>query len=86
MLFPEAWIQSAERRTEMRYTMGHWGQFMDRRGDFHEKNGAFFRRTGEMPYPSSLCRCNIGMVLDHLHETFPEAVAYNDQLGYVPTA
>lgn len=86
MLFPEAWIQSAERRTEMRYTMGHWGQFMDRRGDFHEKNGAFFRRTGEMPYPSSLCRCKIDMVLDHLHETLPEAVAHNDQLGYVPTA
>ncbi len=85
MLFPDAWIQSAEKRTEMRYTMGYWGQFMDRRGDFHEKNGAFFRRTGEMPYTSSLCGCKIDMVLDHLHETFSEAVVYNDQLGYVPT-
>lgn len=86
MLFPETWIQSAEKRTEIRYTMGTWGQFMDRRGDFHKKNGAILRQTGEMPFASSLCRCTIEEALDHLQEAFPEAVAYNENLGYVPSA
>ena len=30
---------------EINYTQGYWGQFVDRRGDFHEKNGEKFRAT-----------------------------------------
>jgi|GEM_PF-983687 len=30
--------------------MGWWGQFMDRRGLFHEANGAYMRRTGQFPF------------------------------------
>jgi hypothetical protein len=86
MLFPNTWKQSAEKRKEIRYTMGTWGQFMDRRGDFHKKNGAILRQTGEMPFASSLCWCTTEEALDHLQETFPEAVAYNKRLGYIPSA
>ena len=75
-LFPERWKQSAVYRSEIRYTMGHWGQFTDRRGDFHARNGARFRETGELPFPSSRCECPIGEVLAHLEDRFPEAVAY----------
>ena len=86
MLFPETWRQSAEERTEVRYTMGTWGQFMDRRGDFHAKNGAILRQTGEMPFASSLCKCTIEETLDHLQAAFSEAVLHNESMGYVPSA
>ncbi|MCZ6679739.1 MAG: hypothetical protein O7E52_21115 [Candidatus Poribacteria bacterium] len=83
-LFPERWNQSAQPRPDVRYTMGHWGQFMDRRGDFHARNGALFRETGEFPFPNLSCESPIEEVLAHLAEHFPKAVAYNVQRGYVP--
>ena len=85
-LFPEVWAQSAEMKTEIRYTMGTWGQFMDRRGDFHDKNGMSFRLTGQLPFHSSLCSCEIDRVLDHLNNSVPDAVKYNERMKYVPSA
>jgi len=86
MLFPKAWKESADLRKDIRYTMGSWGQFMDRSGRFHERNGAIFRETGKLPYASTGCHCMIEEALDHLESTFPEAVAYNESIGYVPSA
>ena len=85
-LFPEAWKESAKDRPDIQYTMGSWGQFMDRKGRFHERNGAIFRETGKLPYASTLCYCSIEEALDHLAHTFPDAVAYNESIGYVPSA
>ena len=79
-LFPKQWIQNAEPRPDVRYTMGHWGQFTDRRGDFHTWNGAHFRATGEFPLRNLRCEAPIAAVLAHLVENFPEAVAYNTHL------
>ena len=78
-LFPERWKQSAEPRPEARYTMGHWGQFTDRRGDFHVRNGALFRETGEFPFPNLQCESPIDEVLAHLQGNFPAAIKYNRQ-------
>lgn len=84
-LFPERWKQSAEPRPEVRYTMGHWGQFTDRRGDFHARNGALFRDTGEFPFANLRCECLIEGVLAYLRGNFPAAVEHNKQqsVGWV---
>jgi hypothetical protein len=76
-LFPQRWPKSAVMISDIGYTMGHWGQFMDRRGDFHVTNGERFRATGTLPYAASSCECGIIEALDHLTGRFPEAVAYN---------
>ena len=73
-LFPERWTQSAEPRPEVRYTMGHWGQFTDRFGDFHARNGAHFRETGVFPFANLRCECPINEVLAYLKDNFPAAV------------
>ncbi len=82
-LFPQAWADSAEGHREVRYTMGHWGQFTDRRGDFHDRNGQQFRETGEFPYESTVCQDHIDAILDHLYTNFPDAIAHNESVGYV---
>lgn len=73
-MFPASWMQSARPNPDIRYTMGHWGQFFDRRGDFHTRNGAAFRATGQLPFPCSTCECRIEEALAHLETAFPEAV------------
>ena len=76
-LFPKRWHLNARSGRNVRYTLGHWGQFTTRTGDFHAKNGASFRATGEFPYPSLGCSDGIDAVLDHLRSSFTESVAYN---------
>ncbi len=80
-LFPEQWKQSARLVSEVRYTMGYWGQFADRRGDFHARNGELFRETGEFPFLNLSCECSLEKILAHLEVNFPEALEYNVQLG-----
>ncbi len=82
-LFPEQWMQSAQLAPDIRYTMGHWGQFIDRRGDFHARNGERFRASGELPFPCLGCECPIEEALAHLETHFPEAMAYNADRGTV---
>jgi len=84
-LFPQAWRASGEPVVEIGYTMGFWGQFTDRRGDFHARNGQRFRELGRLPYPCLTCRAEIRSVLDHLRSSFPNAVALNECLD-VPGA
>ena len=72
-LFTEAWRDSAEATTNVWYNLGHWGQFMDRRGDFHARNGQKFRELGTFPYPSLRCQDEIQAVLDHLTMRFNSA-------------
>ena len=45
-LFPRSWVENAGPKREVRHTYGHWGQFMDRRGDFHARNAKILRETG----------------------------------------
>ena len=80
-LFPQAWRDSAQPSPTVRYTLGHWGQFMDRRGDFHARNGQRFRELGAFPYPALRCRDQIQAVLDHLAGHFPQAVAIDQRRG-----
>jgi hypothetical protein len=81
-LFTQAWHDSAEPSPNVRYTMGHWGQFMDRRGDFHAGNGQRFRTLGRFPHPCLRCQDKIQLVLDHLTLHFPQAVAINERRDY----
>ena len=76
-LFPASWAESEVVNPNIGYTMGHWGQFMDRRGDFHAGNGRRFRANGTLPYPASACECEIPEALNHLTIRFPEAVEFN---------
>lgn len=76
-LFPARWAESEVVNPHIGYTMGHWGQFMDRRGDFHALNGRQFRATGTLPYAASACECEIAEALSHLTIRFPEAVEYS---------
>lgn len=76
-LFPPTWPVDAEPSRNVRYTLGHWGQFSDRRGDFHARNGARFRETGSFPYPCLHCHDDADAVLDHLRTAFPDAVTHN---------
>ena len=76
-LFTEAWKASGRASNNVRYTMGHWGQFTDRRGDFHARNGNKFREIGTFPYASLGCRDRIDPVLNHLRSRFPEALEHN---------
>lgn len=76
-LFPASWAESEVVNPHIGYTMGHWGQFMDRRGDFHAGNGRRFRATGTLPYPASACECEIAEALTHLTVRFPAAVDHS---------
>ncbi len=76
-LFPARWAESEVVNPHIGYTMGHWGQFMDRRGDFHAGNGRLFRATGTLPFAASACDCEIAEALSHLTTRFPEAVEFN---------
>lgn len=76
-MFTDEWKQSAKGGRNVRFTMGHWGQFTDRTGDFHARNGAAFRKTGEFPYPSRSCTDRIDAALDHLRASFPESLEHN---------
>jgi hypothetical protein len=70
-LFPPAWAQSAVLSPEVRYTMGYWGQFTDRRGGFHHPNGNALRQTGNFRYPAQRCHCAIHEAIAHLDSHFP---------------
>ncbi len=76
-LFTDDWKSSGRASRNVRYTLGHWGQFTDRRGNFHARNGARFREQNDFPYPSLTCEDRIDAVLDHLHSSFPEALIHN---------
>jgi len=78
-LFPQPWHDSAILRPIAGYGMGHWGQFCDRTGGFHARNGERLRATGDFPYPCLSCECRISDILKHQTARFPEAVAYNEQ-------
>ena len=82
-LFPEQWKRNGRLVSEVRYTMGYWGQFTDRHGDFHARNGVLLRETGEFPFPNLSCECSIEKVLSHLEANFPEAIEYNAQQEYI---
>ena len=82
-LFPKSWLESGQVYSQVRYTAGYWGQFTDRRGDFHARNGALFRATGAFPFPCMICECCIEEVLAHLACSFPETMVYNAERGYV---
>ena len=71
--------RSATKSGEAHYTLGHWGQFMDRRGDFHARNGELFRQSGAFPFTCVSCESPLEDVLLHLEENFPAAVEYNDR-------
>ena len=64
-LFAASWLKAAHPGAPGNHT-GWWGQFMDRRGGFHSRNGRQFRETGEFPFSHLLCRCSIADLNAHL--------------------
>ena len=68
--FPPEWAASATPFSRLVPGMGWWGQFLDRRGGFHRKNGEHVRRTGKFPYPVMDCHCRIDRLKEHLRSKF----------------
>lgn len=68
-LFPPAWHASFVPVFNYLDTHGWWGQYVDRRGGFHEKRAQEFRSTGTHPYSAGICECGIGEVLEYLRES-----------------
>ena len=66
-LFPHSWPSTkAGGATGLGCGLGTWGQYIDRRGAFHEKNARKFRANGRHPYFSFCCHCGYAEELDHL--------------------
>ena len=59
-LFPPEWKASFASRDFSGGTAGFWGQYMDRRGAFHRRNGEQLRATGRHPYVAGVCGCDLG--------------------------
>lgn len=70
LLFPPSWVQSTCPEP-VTWGLGAWGQFRNRRGAFHEKNGARFRSSGRWPFPKVSCQAALDEVIEHLKTTFP---------------
>ena len=65
-LFPPSWAASYSAGEYSVGTYGHWGQYMDHRGAFHQRNAAALRSTGTHPYASGCCQCPIDEAVRHL--------------------
>lgn len=66
--FPDAWTESFEPGQFSGGTAGYWGQYMDRRGAFHEHSALKFRDFGRHPYTCGLCYCDINGAMLHLRK------------------
>ncbi len=67
--FPLEWKKSFK-LTPLGYAYNWWGQFVNRRGSYHQCNGEYLRGTGQFPYPSVICTCTIESLRQHLNEKF----------------
>lgn len=68
--FPPEYAASAKPPGDLRYHYGWWGQFMDRTGGFHRRNGQHVRATGTFPFPCVGCQCSLKALRVHLKERF----------------
>ena len=78
-MFPRSWMDHTKSIDQIGYTMNHWGQFINRAGQFHPHNGSQFRQTERLPFPCLICQCPIIEAVNHLEANFPDAVAYNHE-------
>ena len=69
-LFPPEWAAGARPFPRLVPGKGWWGQFIDRRGGYHRRNGDHLRRTGRFPYPVLNCTCSVDALRQHLAERF----------------
>jgi len=63
-MFPPVWLEKGRIIQEISPGLGQWGQFMDRRGSFHEVNGHRFRESGNMPFPCIECSAGLADILE----------------------
>ena len=63
-LFPPSWRVSGEGKKYN--SLGWWGQFMNRCGDFHRPNAKRFRETGDFPYQCEFHHCPTQDLEEHL--------------------
>ncbi|MBN1672326.1 MAG: hypothetical protein JXR37_14900 [Kiritimatiellae bacterium] len=66
-LFPAEWARSPQPEP-LGYAYNWWGQFVNRRGGFHQRNGARLRESGRFPYPCTRCECRIESLRRYLCE------------------
>lgn len=68
--FPPEWTAESTEGKLVGYHYGWWGQFIDRRGGYHRRNGDHLRQTGRFPYPHRNSRCRIEALAQHLAAEF----------------
>ncbi len=66
-LFPDEWRRAMSPPDEsIQWHLGFWGQFINARGLFHEKNGRLFRETGVLPFAHRMSDCSFAALRRHL--------------------
>lgn len=68
-IFPPNWAPTFDEWEYSSGTAGHWGQYMDRRGAFHQANAANLKRTGHHPYACGRCHCSVQDLQRHLRDS-----------------
>lgn len=70
-LFPLEWQDNlSPPDNDIRWHLGFWGQFINSRGGFHEKNAAAFRSTERMPFAFRTSNCSFQSLRKHLMQQF----------------
>jgi len=70
-LFPQEYHNSLSLPDEnIQWHFGFWGQFVDARGGFHERNAEKFRKTGKMPFAYRTADCSFISMREHLKKKF----------------
>jgi hypothetical protein len=65
-LFPPEFSASYTPVYDYYGTYGWWGQYMDHRGAYHQRNGTWFRMSGEHPYVSGVASAGLETTQAHL--------------------
>lgn len=64
---PQEWTDSIEnRRWDIEWHLGFWGQFLTANQCFNHKLAAKFRETGKIPYPMSRASASLDVLKKHL--------------------
>lgn len=65
--FPEEYQQSLSAPDEdIQWHLGFWGQFINARGGFHQRNADQFRATGRLPFNFRTADCSFQALRGHL--------------------
>ena len=70
-LFPQEWQDNlSEPDLDIKWHYGFWGQMINARGCFNEKNANILRKTGQMPFSRRTSFCSVKNLRNHINSKF----------------